>query len=488
MKKKGVDEFPFCVHLVSWEKENVSSEALEAARIACNKYMTKYAGKDAFHLRVRVHPFHVLRINKMLSCAGADRLQTGMRGAFGKPQGTCARVSIGQVLLSVRCKDSNSNNAQEALRRAKFKFPGRQKIIISGKWGFTKFSRADYLKWKSENKIISDGVNAKLDVCIWMKYINVNFYPLSQHLMLTVHVVCDSESMSCLGATVHSLLADLEGLSCQPPWQNVPRIGHWIQVKMSEVGDLKKINEKIHEYQGSSSSSDSDDEKASFQNSRKKRLFGRKDTVHAKTHRTLFNKFLVILAADIILWRNKQLSGSILAGVTVIWLLFVWMGYHLLTFICHFLILVLAVSFLWSNGASFVNRSPPKFPEVVLPEDLFITIAQSVRYEINEALATFYYVACGKDLKRILTSKSNMQVIAGLWILSVIGSWFSFLTLFYIVFLILYIGPVFYENYEDHVDTAAEKAIHAINKQYAVLDAKVLQKIPYGTFANKKQH
>jgi large subunit ribosomal protein L10e len=48
MKKKGVDEFPFCVHLVSWEKENVSSEALEAARIACNKYMTKYAGKDAF--------------------------------------------------------------------------------------------------------------------------------------------------------------------------------------------------------------------------------------------------------------------------------------------------------------------------------------------------------------------------------------------------------------------------------------------------------
>ncbi|KAL0435128.1 UNVERIFIED_CONTAM: 60S ribosomal protein L10 [Sesamum radiatum] len=165
MKKKGVDEFPFCVHLVSWEKENVSSEALEAARIACNKYMTKFAGKDAFHLRVRVHPFHVLRINKMLSCAGADRLQTGMRGAFGKPQGTCARVAIGQVLLSVRCKDGNSHHAQEALRRAKFKFPGRQKIIVSRKWGFTKFSRSDYVKWKSENKILPDGVNAKLLGC-----------------------------------------------------------------------------------------------------------------------------------------------------------------------------------------------------------------------------------------------------------------------------------------------------------------------------------
>ncbi|KAL0389154.1 UNVERIFIED_CONTAM: 60S ribosomal protein L10 [Sesamum calycinum] len=160
MKKKGVDEFPFCVHLVSWEKENVSSEALEAARIACNKYMTKFAGKDAFHLRVRVHPFHVLRINKMLSCAGADRLQTGMRGAFGKPQGTCARVAIGQVLLSVRCKDGNSHHAQEALRRAKFKFQAGKRSS-----GFTKFSRSDYVKWKSENKILPDGVNAKLLGC-----------------------------------------------------------------------------------------------------------------------------------------------------------------------------------------------------------------------------------------------------------------------------------------------------------------------------------
>ncbi|KAG0497102.1 hypothetical protein HPP92_001793 [Vanilla planifolia] len=143
MKKKGVDEFPFCVHLVSWEKENVSSEALEAARIACNKYMTKAAG--------RMPSIFVL--------------QTGMRGAFGKPQGTCARVAIGQVLLSVRCKDSNSPHAQEALRRAKFKFPGRQKIIVSRKWGFTKYNRTDYTKWKQENRIVSDGVNAKLLGC-----------------------------------------------------------------------------------------------------------------------------------------------------------------------------------------------------------------------------------------------------------------------------------------------------------------------------------
>ncbi|KAI0212693.1 60S ribosomal protein L10-like [Lamellibrachia satsuma] len=129
-KKAGVDEFPLCVHLVSDEYEQLSSEALEAGRICANKYLVKHCGKDAFHMRIRPHPFHICRINKMLSCAGADRLQTGMRGAFGKPQGTVARVHIGQPIISVRARDNSKESVIEALRRAKFKFPGRQKVRI----------------------------------------------------------------------------------------------------------------------------------------------------------------------------------------------------------------------------------------------------------------------------------------------------------------------------------------------------------------------
>merc|ERR1712096_269763 len=89
---------------VSDELEQLSSEALEAARICANKYMVKSCGKDAFHMRIRCHPFHVVRINKMLSCAGADRLQTGMIGAYGKPQGLVARVKIGQPIISMRSR------------------------------------------------------------------------------------------------------------------------------------------------------------------------------------------------------------------------------------------------------------------------------------------------------------------------------------------------------------------------------------------------
>jgi len=45
-------------------------------------------------MRVRAHPWHIVRINKMLSCAGADRLQQGMRQAYGKPYLKAARVEI----------------------------------------------------------------------------------------------------------------------------------------------------------------------------------------------------------------------------------------------------------------------------------------------------------------------------------------------------------------------------------------------------------
>jgi large subunit ribosomal protein L10e len=164
----------------------VSSEALEACRIACNKYMTKSSGKDAFHIRIRVHPFHVLRINKMLSCAGADRwvivflcchmpealtllslpnhsLQTGMRGAFGKSYGTVARVNIGQILCSIRCRENVSKNALEALRRAKYKIAGRKKIYASRFWGLTKVNKEDFVEGRKAGRILADGVGIQFD-------------------------------------------------------------------------------------------------------------------------------------------------------------------------------------------------------------------------------------------------------------------------------------------------------------------------------------
>lgn len=161
-KMASVDLFPFVAHLVCDEKQQISSEALEACRVAINKYLSKNIGKDAYHIRMRAHPFHVLRANKMLSCAGADRLSSGMRHSYGKPIGVAARVDIGQILLSVRSKDAAEKHVIEAIRRGKFKFAGRQKILKSLKWGFTKYPREEYVALRKAGVLAADGNQVKV--------------------------------------------------------------------------------------------------------------------------------------------------------------------------------------------------------------------------------------------------------------------------------------------------------------------------------------
>jgi large subunit ribosomal protein L10e len=160
-RKADVLAFGECLHIISGELEQITCEALEAARIQANKYMTKNTAKEAFHMRIRAHPFHVVRINKMLSCAGADRLQTGMRQSYGKPYGTVARVRIGQILMSIRTKPAFVEMATEALRRAKAKFPGKQLVVRSRYWGFTDIVKGDFERLLEEKQIELRGTHAK---------------------------------------------------------------------------------------------------------------------------------------------------------------------------------------------------------------------------------------------------------------------------------------------------------------------------------------
>nr|XP_011711642.1 60S ribosomal protein L10-like [Macaca nemestrina] len=87
------------------------------------------------------------------------RLQTGMRGAFAKPQGTVSRVHAGQV-MSTCTKLQNKEHVIEALRRANFRFPS-WKIHISKKWGFTKFNADEFEDMVAEKPLILDGCGFK---------------------------------------------------------------------------------------------------------------------------------------------------------------------------------------------------------------------------------------------------------------------------------------------------------------------------------------
>ncbi|TYJ22716.1 hypothetical protein E1A91_A08G143700v1 [Gossypium mustelinum] len=239
---------------------------------------------------------------------------------------------------------------------------------------------------------------------------------------------------------------------------------------------MEKISEKIHGNDSSSSSdSDSDHEKPASPSSVKAkiyRLFGRERPVH---HVLGGGK-----PADVFLWRNKKISAGVLGGATAIWVLFELIEYHLLTLICHISILCLALLFLWSNAHTFIHKSPPRIPEIHLPEEPFLQVASALAIDLNQGLKLLRDIASGRNLKEFL------MVIAAFWVLSIVGSWCNFLTLFYICFVLLHTVPVLYEKYEDKVDPFAEKAAIEVKKQYAVFDAKVLSKIPMGPLKAKK--
>ena len=118
------------VHLVSREAVQIRHNALESARVSANKVLFDKYGETGYRLQLCVYPHIILRENKMIATAGADRLQEGMRRAFGKPTGRAARVHDGQSILIVYVPEDGVEVAKKALDTASTKFPMRTRITI----------------------------------------------------------------------------------------------------------------------------------------------------------------------------------------------------------------------------------------------------------------------------------------------------------------------------------------------------------------------
>lgn len=114
------NNYDYKVELLATEKIQIRHNALEAARLAANKRMAT-AGEMSFFSIMRVYPHVILRENKMIATAGADRLQEGMRRAFGKATGLAARVRPGQVLLEAQVTSANLDLAKEGFKVASSK-------------------------------------------------------------------------------------------------------------------------------------------------------------------------------------------------------------------------------------------------------------------------------------------------------------------------------------------------------------------------------
>jgi|TARA_B100001971_G_C18011582_1_gene442665 large subunit ribosomal protein L10e len=117
------EEYPIKIIVTSKERVQLRENSIEAVRQYLNRFIQTKVGKE-FYFEVRIYPHHILRENKMLTGAGADRMQTGMSRSFGKAIGRAALVKPGQELFVIGIKNNKAESeARKLIRSAKARLP-----------------------------------------------------------------------------------------------------------------------------------------------------------------------------------------------------------------------------------------------------------------------------------------------------------------------------------------------------------------------------
>lgn len=116
--------------LIATQRAQIRHSALEAARVATNRVLMDKLIND-YLMVVHPYPHVILRENKMIFGAHADRLQQGMRRSFGTAIGTAAKVEVDQPIITVKVKAGAAETAKESLKRGSAKLPIPCKIVIS---------------------------------------------------------------------------------------------------------------------------------------------------------------------------------------------------------------------------------------------------------------------------------------------------------------------------------------------------------------------
>ena len=115
--------------LIASEPVRVRDNAIDAARQMANRHLEKKINGN-YKFYVRKYPHEVIRENRMLSGAGADRLSKGMRKSFGKPSDLAARFKAGDIVFEVRSYSANTDLIAQAFRKASQKMSGVYRLKI----------------------------------------------------------------------------------------------------------------------------------------------------------------------------------------------------------------------------------------------------------------------------------------------------------------------------------------------------------------------
>jgi len=122
-------KLPHHLILVADEKAQIRHNAFEACRQFINKKMDILLGGQ-YLFKVIPFPHHIQRENKMITGAGADRMQTGMQLAFGKATGKAAIVNKGSKIFFLAVQNPRAVSIiRKVLKQVRPKLPCKSRIL-----------------------------------------------------------------------------------------------------------------------------------------------------------------------------------------------------------------------------------------------------------------------------------------------------------------------------------------------------------------------
>ena len=122
-------KYDYKVSMVVKDSIQIRDNSMEASRMVINRTIEKKLKGDYYFI-MSAYPHHILRENKMLSGAGADRMQSGMKHSFGKVVGISARIKAGGSIFSVACNKDAIPLIRTAFKKVKAKLSGRNSIVV----------------------------------------------------------------------------------------------------------------------------------------------------------------------------------------------------------------------------------------------------------------------------------------------------------------------------------------------------------------------
>lgn len=174
---------------------------------------------------------------------------------------------------------------------------------------------------------------------------------------------------------------------------------------------------------------------------------------------------------DVFLWRRKKLSLLVLLVSTATWVLLDVYQFNLITVASWAAMFAVTSLFLYGNIARFLRKEEPDLSGLEISEQTAIEAARSVRQSIEEGVRWMCHVSAERELFLFA------RVVAALWLLSYVGSFWDSLSLLYIDIVVGMTVPVIYVKNEDKIKRFEEWMRMQARRLCDMVDEKVVKRM-----------